>query len=160
MLIHFATFFLLAALLALAIIDARTRRLPDKLTLPLIGFGLATNFYVLETGLISLMGAIIGYGFFWAIEMGYRRFRGVDGLGRGDAKLLAAGGAWCGAWLLPYIVLVAALGGIAHILIRSLLNGQRVDRHSSLALGPWLAIAIGINWLHRIYENSSQAPLI
>jgi leader peptidase (prepilin peptidase)/N-methyltransferase len=160
MLIHFATIILLAVLLALAVIDARTRRLPDALTLPLIALGLATNVFLLGSGPTSLIGAIMGYGFFWIIEVGYRHFRGVDGLGRGDAKLLAAGGAWCGAWLLPYIVLAAALGGIAHILLRSFLNDQSLNRHSSLALGPWLAIAIGINWLHRIYENSSQAPLI
>ena len=154
MLIHFATFFLLAVLLALAIIDARTRRLPDKLTLPLIGFGLATNFYVLETGLIALMGAIIGYVFFWAIEMGYRRFRDVDGLGRGDAKLLAAGGAWCGAWLLPYIVLAAALGGIVQVVLLGRLRGEELNGQTSLAWGPWLALAIAVVWLSRAYSDT------
>jgi len=45
---------------------------------------------------------------FVLIELTYRRLRGQDGLGRGDAKLLAAGGAWCGWSGLPLIVLISS----------------------------------------------------
>ena len=42
----------------------------------------------------------------------YRKLRGRDGLGGGDAKLLAAAGAWVGASGLPQVVLIAALAGL------------------------------------------------
>lgn len=51
-LIHFATPLLLGTLIALAVIDARTQRLPDLLTLPLIEAGIAVN------GLIYLHGGL------------------------------------------------------------------------------------------------------
>ena len=57
----------------------------------------------------SIIGAVIGYLVFFAIEIAYKKFRKIDGLGRGDAKLLAAGGAWCGWMGLPYIVLLGVV---------------------------------------------------
>ena len=44
--------------------------------------------------------------------VGYRRLRGRDGLGGGDAKLIAAAGAWCGLAALPLVVLGSALIGL------------------------------------------------
>ena len=39
--------------------------------------------------------------------------RGRDGVGEGDAKLLAASGAWLGAALLPQVILLAASTALA-----------------------------------------------
>ena len=84
-------------LLALAWIDWKHMVLPDVLTLPLIlaGFG-ATLLDAPEAISEHAAAAVAGYGAFRAIEIGYRRLRGREGLGQGDAKLLAAAGAWLG----------------------------------------------------------------
>ena len=77
---------LLPALAALAWIDIRTLRLPDPLTLPLIGTGLVQSGYFTGDVWNALIGAAAGYLFFLAIEKGYKALRGQDGLGRGDAR--------------------------------------------------------------------------
>ncbi len=105
-------------LLALGWIDLKTLRLPDALTLPLIGLGLAAGWLDSPSALMSgALGAAAGYAALAAIGVAYRLARGRDGLGRGDAKLLAAGGAWLGWQALPWIMLLAALLGLLTALI-------------------------------------------
>lgn len=148
---HAASLILTAALLVLAWIDFRTYRLPDAITLPLIAAGLALNAFVLGTPWASVVGAAAGYLAFLAVEIGYRRLRGRDGLGRGDAKLLAAGGAWCGGWLLPAIVLVGALSALIFVGVSTLIRGQRPGAAQAYAFGPWLALGIFAGWIYRAY---------
>lgn len=138
---------LLAGLGALAAIDIRTFRLPDWLTLPLIPAGWLSAWWLGDPVLWHVAGAAIGYGVFVALELAYRRLRGRDGLGRGDAKLLAVGGAWCGAALLPVIVLVASTAGLLWALSISLAAGRSLNGQSALAFGPFLALGIAAGWL-------------
>ncbi len=132
-------------LLALAVIDAQTLLLPDRLTLGLLWAGLLAN-AVGYWGVIPLpdaiLGAVAGYGSLGMVAWGYARLTGREGMGMGDAKLLAALGAWLGWMVLPLMVLLASLlalavGGLA------LLRG-RADRHTALPFGPFLAMAGGL----------------
>lgn len=87
---------LAGVLLVLSVIDIRTHRLPDILTLPLIAIGLSLGFGV-DPGLafeVRLVGAALGHFVLWALSRLFRRLRGYHGLGLGDAKLLAAAGAY------------------------------------------------------------------
>ena len=113
---HAATLILIIALSALFWIDFRTYRLPDAMTLPLIAAGLALNAFVFSTPWASLIGAAAGYLAFVAVEILFRRITGRNGLGRVDAKLIAAGGAWCGGWLLPSMVLVGTGSALLFVL--------------------------------------------
>ena len=134
-------------LLALAWIDWRHTILPDVLTLPLILFGLAVGGALQPEGLADLVGGVVcGYGALWAIGWVYRRLRGREGLGMGDAKLLAAAGAWVGASGLPSVLFGAA---VAALLAAGgmMLAGHRVDRHTALPFGPFLALAMWLVWL-------------
>ena len=71
--------------------------------------------------------------------------RRKEGLGLGDAKLLAAAGAWLGWQMLPSVVVIAALGGLAQVTVAGRLRSNHTaDR--SLALGPWLALAFFSLW--------------
>lgn len=115
---------LLGGLLALSVIDICSFRLPDWLTLPLIPAGLLAAWWLGDGILWHLAGAIIGYAGLVALELAYRSVRGRDGLGRGDAKLLAVGGAWCGAALLPVILLVASIAGLVWALALRLMAGR------------------------------------
>lgn len=140
-----ASLVLFAALAALAIIDWRTYRLPDAITLPLIAAGIGAAFLLGRPVLLHLAGAAAGYFAFVAIEMSYRRLRGRDGLGRGDAKLLAAGGAWCSVAALPVIVLIASFTALCCVVVLRL-SGRSIDGMTMLAFGPFLALAIGLVW--------------
>ena len=94
---------LIIVLASLAWIDHKTYRLPNKLTFPLIFGGLLYQFILALDFYPYLLGAVLGYAIFWMIETGFRLIRKKEGLGRGDAKLLAAGGAWCGVYALSLI---------------------------------------------------------
>jgi leader peptidase (prepilin peptidase)/N-methyltransferase len=93
------------------------------------------------------LGAALGATAFFLIAACYRWARGRDGLGGGDAKLLGVAGAWLGSAALPWVVLIAALAGIALALGQSL-RGQKLERTMRLPFGPCLALAI---WLLRLY---------
>lgn len=139
---------LLVGLILLSWIDLKTYRLPDILTLPLIAIGIIHAWY-LPPGLhASLIGAFAGYLFFVAIELGFRHIRKKDGLGRGDAKLLAVGGAWCGWAGLPFIVLIASGSGLIAALFPSF---RRRAENGRLPFGPFLAFGIGLVWLSLTY---------
>ena len=131
---------LFGMLAALAVIDFRTFILPNLLTLPLIAIGLGFAYW--QNGLKpALIGATIGYAGFVLLELIYKKVRGKDGLGRGDAKLLAAGGAWCGWYGLPFIILIASASGLVHALL------QRKNETPILPFGPHLALGIFLTWL-------------
>ncbi len=132
------------ALLTLAWIDAVCLRLPDVLTLPLILAGLVEAAFLEPEALNArAFGAAFGYTAFWAVARVYRRVRGRDGLGLGDAKLLAAGGAWVGVWVLGDVVLAAALAGLLWAMRRG-----RPELAARVPFGPFLAGGIWVAWLY------------
>lgn len=134
---------LLAGLIALSVVDWRRLRLPNGLTFPLIAAGLVYSFLV-GPFLPSVLGAMIGYSAFVALEILYKYLRGRDGLGRGDAKLLAAGGAWCGAFALPFIVLIASGSALCLLALPSM---RRKGESGHLPFGPFLSAGIALTWL-------------
>jgi leader peptidase (prepilin peptidase)/N-methyltransferase len=135
------------SLLALGWIDLRSWLLPDALTLPLIVAGLAASFIFDPDQLTErALGAALGYASLMAIAALYRALRGREGLGGGDAKLLAASGAWLGATTLPQVVLLAALSALAAAACLRL-AGIRLGIHSALPFGPFLALATWALWL-------------
>jgi leader peptidase (prepilin peptidase)/N-methyltransferase len=135
-------------LLALGWIDWKTMRLPDALTLPLLGLGLAASWTDSQAALLSgVIGAVAGYGALFALRVLYRRVRGREGLGQGDAKLLAAGGAWLGWQALPWVVLLAALLGLLLALVQRV-RGGGLTAETALPFGPALAFAIWIVWIY------------
>jgi leader peptidase (prepilin peptidase)/N-methyltransferase len=133
-------------LLALAAIDLRSQLLPDVLTLPLIPAGLLVA-WLRDTGLLDhAVGAAAAYLAFVAIAWLYRRARGREGLGRGDAKLFAAAGAWLGWQALPDVVVLAAGSAVVVTLIGALC-GHGSATTTRVAFGPYLALALWLVWL-------------
>lgn len=130
-----------------AYVDFRTFRIPDAITFRLIAGGLLFNLF-LDVRFCSpqeaILGTTFGFGFFWGLNWLYRYFKGRDGLGMGDAKLLAALGAWLGWSALPGIVLLAALTGLLGGLVWLYLKKQ--GHNQAFPFGPFLAFA-GIIYL-------------
>jgi leader peptidase (prepilin peptidase) / N-methyltransferase len=67
---------------------------------------------------------------FEGLAFGYRRLRGQEGLGGGDAKLIAAAGAWCGLALLPFVILGSAVAGLLAALGLALAGRAVTSRHA------------------------------
>lgn len=139
---------LLITLLVLSWIDFRTFRLPNILTLPLIGVGIIQAWFLNAEWQANVIGAVAGYVIFVLIELGFRAIRDKDGLGRGDAKLLAAGGAWCGWMGLPFIVVIASGSGLIALLFPSMRKKANTGR---IPFGPFLALGILLVWVSFTY---------
>ena len=133
-----------AGLVVLAFVDARTKLLPDALTLPLMWLGLVIQLFP-ETRTVGLeyavIGAVAGYLPLWLLALAYRMVRGHDGLGMGDLKLLAAMGAWSGPWLLPHVLLFAALLAIIIFVVERLLRRSTDGIHEERPFGPSIVVA-------------------
>ena len=133
-------------LLLLSILDFKTMRLPDSITLPLLAGGLLTA-AILTPGQLTdhLLGAVCGYASLAVLAISYQALRGRVGLGGGDAKLFAAIGAWTG-WLgLPSVLLISGIAGLAYALAR---GRGRVSAQERIPFGPALALGGWIVWLH------------
>ena len=93
----------------------------------------------------ALAGAALGYGLIAGLAAYWRKTRGYEGIGLGDAKLLAGGGAWVGVLGLPVILLIASiLGLLAGVIVSS--APQSRQARLALPFGPCLGIGIWIVW--------------
>jgi leader peptidase (prepilin peptidase)/N-methyltransferase len=123
-------------LLGLIFTDAETKLLPDKLTLPGLALGLLFSLLVpvrdmasqflpgvvnlpfsadiaarLLSLVDSLLGAALGASFIYGAGAVYLRWRGAEGMGFGDVKLMAMVGAFLGMKLTIFTIFAASLAG-------------------------------------------------
>jgi leader peptidase (prepilin peptidase) / N-methyltransferase len=123
-------------LLGLIFTDAETKLLPDKLTLPGLLIGLVFSLFVPVNDLVSevlpgvitlpvsssvswhalsffdaVLGAIVGSSFIYGAGAIYLRWRGIEGMGFGDVKLMAMVGAFLGVRLTILTLFAATLAG-------------------------------------------------
>jgi leader peptidase (prepilin peptidase)/N-methyltransferase len=123
-------------LLGLIFTDAETKLLPDKLTLPGLALGVVFSLLVPVNDLASqflpgmvnlpfsgdvsvrilslldsLLGAALGASFIYGAGAAYLRWRGSEGMGFGDVKLMAMVGAFLGMKLTVFTIFTASLAG-------------------------------------------------
>ena len=135
------------ALVVLTAVDILTLRLPDLLTLPLLALGLTTS-AVTEGAIVwHVAAAAAGYALLAGTGWLFRQRRGYDGLGLGDAKLLAAGGAWVGLMGLPTVLVIGCFTALAIVVARRL-AGIAITAGEPMAFGPFLSFGIWYTWLY------------
>ena len=134
-------------LLTLAALDVTDFWLPDPLTMALALAGLTTGVAGVEPPLNDrLIGGAAGFASLWLIGFAYKRLRGREGLGGGDPKLLGAIGLWLGWRILPAVLLLAALTGLAFVLV-GMVRGRAAKLDDRMPFGALLAIAAYPAWL-------------
>ncbi len=135
---------LLAGVLVwLSAIDIEHGLLPDVITLPLIVAGLVRALLGEGPGMLAAgLGALVGYLLVRALDAAWLSLRGRAGIGQGDAKLLAAAGAWCGVLALPLVLLVASTSALALVLVTALRTGVRTPGDEAIAFGPFLGLGM------------------
>ncbi|ABO60411.1 A24 family peptidase (plasmid) [Burkholderia vietnamiensis] len=124
----------------LALIDLDTQLLPDLLTLPFMGCGFACAIAgVFVPVSAALVGAVTGWAILMAAHWAARlRGRSQDAIGQGDAKLLAAVGAWLGWNAVVDTLLVACL---TCLLVVPVARWMKVMKAGSVfSFGPYLAV--------------------
>ncbi len=125
-------------LIALTGIDFDTQLLPDRLTFPLAGLGLAVNsqsWFVSPTE--SIWGLLLGFLSLWVVVKVFYLITKKHGMGQGDFKLLAVLGAWLGPLMLPLIILLSSLlGSVVGIILM-----KKQGESKPFAFGPYIAIA-------------------
>jgi leader peptidase (prepilin peptidase) / N-methyltransferase len=125
-------------LLIITFIDLDTYLIPDVLSVSGIVAGFAFSFLATRLSwLDSLLGIILGGGFFFLIAIGYQVLRHKEGLGGGDIKLLAMIGAFLGWPGVVFTVLAASLvGTVVGVVI---MWRSRIGLGAMLPFGPFLA---------------------
>jgi leader peptidase (prepilin peptidase)/N-methyltransferase len=78
-----------------------------------------------------------------ALRRIYRLLRSRDGLGAGDPKLLGAIGLWLGWAALPFVLLIAALAGLAIAAVAGAGRWSRFPFGALLAAAAWTVAAAG-----------------
>ncbi len=134
---------LCAMLLASAAIDIEHYLLPDALTLPGIAVGIVFRAAFsrpdwLDGLLTGFAGALVGGGLLFLVAETWLWLRGEEGMGLGDAKLLAMVGAFLG-WPGVAITFVAAcvLGATTGV---ALVAARRAGRKTRLPFGLFLGL--------------------
>jgi len=137
-------------LITAAIIDFDCQYLFDEIVLPFLWLGLIVNYFGLITSLEqAFLGAIIGYLSLWSITRAYKIFRGIDGMGNGDFKLMALFGAWLGfETILPILMLSAISASVLQI---ALIYIGTHKKNLPFAFGPYIALS---GWIYMLYGNS------
>lgn len=125
---------LICTLITAAAIDLEHQLIPDECSTIALACALLINLpsKMLES---SVLGMIIGYGLVYVLRWFYLTFRGQEGIGLGDAKIIAALGAWLGLSALTPLLLCASLSGILYtVLIKR-------NRSKYMAFGPFLILS-------------------
>jgi len=139
----------LTAFLVLALIDLEHQLLPDAITFPGVGLGIAGSLLPGSTVPLasSVVAAAAGYAVFAAIARLGRWYYGEEALGAGDWKLVAMIGALLGVLGLVTAVFLGSLAGAIvgiTLLGRGRATGRtRIPFGSFLALGAVLTVFVG-----------------
>jgi leader peptidase (prepilin peptidase)/N-methyltransferase len=129
----------LLALLAIAWIDLDTRTIPDVVTIPGVGLGLAASLFAPPGLAAALLGALCGGVSLWLVGTLYERATNVPGMGGGDVKLAAMMGAFLGVGgVFGAIFLASLAGSVFGILLIALGKGSR---RTAIPFGTFLAPA-------------------
>ena len=128
--------------IALAFIDHETGLLPDSLTLPLVWLGVLVNLVHAFVPLPdAVVGAVAGYLSLWLVYWGFKLLTGKEGMGYGDFKMNAAVGAFLGWKMLPLVILLSSVVGLAFGALQMFAARGKWDAGFRFHFGPYLALA-------------------
>ncbi|MBB3930038.1 leader peptidase (prepilin peptidase)/N-methyltransferase [Kaistia hirudinis] len=132
--------FLAACCVVASIIDLKTRRLPNAISLVILIAGLSLAFHLDMLG-GAIVAAIVAFVSLTAIALIFRRLRGFDGLGGGDIKLMAA----CASWLgISGIAPALSIASVSALLVVGTMTatGAPVDKGTRIPFGPFLSFGV------------------
>jgi len=125
-------------------IDLKHFIIPDVITFPLMALGFIKSFIpnldpLFPYYVLSLIGGIFGYGIIWGIIFFYKQVKKKEGMGLGDAKLLAVIGFWFGLDAVPFIIFLSST--IALISVAPDLIKKSKKMSTEIPFGPYIIAA-------------------
>ncbi len=145
----------IVVVVAAAVIDVRTKKIPNWLTLPSCVIGVCLNTF--QEGLrgleVSLLGFALGFSLLFFVYL-------LGGMGAGDVKLLSAVGAFLGPRLVFYAFVWMALSGglMAVALIVSKRAVVKTSQNLKFLMSGWLTGSSGRD-SHLTIQNQSLHKL-
>ncbi len=132
-------------LIMIFFIDLENFIIPDILNFSIMGLALLKNFLPnFNTSLIheinqSIIGGIVGYLSIWLIIYLYKTLKKIEGMGLGDAKLMAGVGLLFGWQSIPFVLFVSSILGLFFV-VPSLIKKQK-NLRTEIPFGPFIILA-------------------
>lgn len=136
-----------SALAAVAVHDFKHYRVPDLLSLLIALSGML--FWLLSSPAALSVQLLYGFAFgasLWLLREAHFRIARRIGLGLGDVKLAAAGAIWLNPVMLPLLLFIASLTGLAFAFATAFAHGAKLSQ-TRIAFAPFLGTAILLCWL-------------
>ena len=125
-------------------IDLKHFIIPNELTFPLMLIGFVKSFEpnlnqtIFPNYINSLIGGFFGYLIIWLIIFFYKKVRNKEGMGLGDAKLMAVVGFWFGWASIPFTIFISSAVALV-LVIPSLIKKTR-NMSAQIRFGPFIII--------------------
>ena len=125
-------------------IDLKHFIIPNVLTFPMMIVGFLKSFdpnlpSLFPNYINSLIGGLFGYGVIWSIIYFYKQLRKKEGMGLGDAKLLAVVGFWFGWISIPFVLFLSSVLALLWVAPDLIKKSKKLT--SQIPFGPYIILA-------------------
>ena len=125
-------------------IDLEHFIIPNVLTFPMMIVGFLKSFdpnlpSLFPNYINSLVGGLFGYGVIWSIIYFYKQLRKKEGMGFGDAKLLAVVGFWFGWISIPFVLFLSSVLALLWVAPDLIKKSKKLT--SQIPFGPYIILA-------------------
>ena len=151
---------LFLSFLIIFFIDLKHYIIPDVLTFPMMALGFFKSFDpnlspIFPNYINSLLGGIIGYGIIWLLIIFYKKIRNKEGMGLGDAKLLAVIGFWFGWISIPFVIFLSSITALIIVTPDLLKKSKKLT--SEIPFGPYIITG---TFIYLLFQNEFISLLL
>ena len=125
-------------------IDLKHFIIPNSLTFSMMILGFIKSFdpnldSIFPNYINSLIGGFFGYGIIFSIIFFYKQIRKKEGMGLGDAKLLAVIGFWFGWIAIPFVLFLSSIFALVSVIPDLIKKNKKMT--SQIPFGPYIILA-------------------
>ena len=125
-------------------IDLKHFIIPNSLTFSMMILGFIKSFdpnlnSIFPNYINSLIGGLFGYGIIFSIIFFYKQIRKKEGMGLGDAKLLAVIGFWFGWISIPFVIFLSSIFALVFVAPDLIKKNKKMS--SQIPFGPHIILA-------------------
>ncbi len=153
--IFFVELYFVFSLVVVTFIDIEFRIIPDRFSIGNWILALLLLVVRTESPWPYVLGGLLGFAFFFLLAWGYEKYKGIEGLGFGDVKMMGWLGTWLGLSTLPGLILVSSVSGLLWGVVAMIKS--RDGMMTAIPFGPFLAFAALLLWILKILNVDSLA---